>query len=113
MASVLTADLAAGPVTALNAVTTATASNPITMVPIRRCCGVQVVHTGSPSTVTLTLEGSLDGVNWFTLATWSSGSLSSGAIVWAADKPVSQVRANLGTLSGGTSPTVTALLVAG
>lgn len=61
--------------------------------------------TGAPTTVSVTLQGSLDGVNWFVLATSSS---TTGDYQSVADKPVFFVRANLATLTGGTSPTVTA-----
>lgn len=69
--------------------------------------GLQVTHTGSPAQVVVTLEGSLNGEDWFKLAEWDSTvPLSSGAIVWVESKAVTDIRANLTTLAGGTSPTV-------
>ena len=61
--------------------------------------------TGAPTGVSVTLQGSLDGTNWFILATSTS---TTGDYQSVADKPCHFVRANLGTLTGGTAPTVTA-----
>ena len=69
---------------------------------------VQVVVTGSPSAVTVNLEGSLDGVNFVQL-----GTASAAGMFWVTDTPVKYVRANLATLTGGTSPTVTVTMSAG
>lgn len=71
--------------------------------------GMQTKVTGAPTTVSLTLEGSLDGVNWTVLATSTS---TTGDYQAAVDKPVAFIRGNLGTLTGGTAPTVTARVVA-
>lgn len=74
---------------------------------------MQVVLTGSPTVVTVALEASLNGSQWMTAATWSTGAgQASGDIVFTSDKPVRYVRANLTTLTGGTSPTVSAYLTA-
>jgi hypothetical protein len=73
--------------------------------------GVQRVTTGSPSTVNLLLQGSLDGSTWFTLLDLST--LGTPMMVWSDDdRPVAFVRLNLGALSGGSSPTVTASVIA-
>jgi len=69
---------------------------------------IQVVLTGAPDTAVVTLEGTLDRVNWFVLATWTKASQTSGDIVSTADKPCVATRANCTTLTGGTSPTVSA-----
>ena len=61
------------------------------------------IVTGSPATVSVTLEGSLDGTNWFVLATNTS---TSNALSHVVDKPVRFIRAQLGTLTGGSSPTI-------
>jgi hypothetical protein len=67
---------------------------------------VQVVLTGSPTGCSVRLEGSLDNSNWFDLS--GSQSCTSGNIMFHVDgKPVGYARANLLTLSGGTSPTAT------
>lgn len=65
--------------------------------------------TGSPSTVAIDLEGSHDGTNWFQLigGTPSQGAVSIGTHL------VRHVRANLKTLTGGSSPTVTATIAVG
>jgi hypothetical protein len=62
------------------------------------------VITGSPTTVSVTLEGSIDGTNWFVLDTSTS---TSNEMRHVTNKPVTYLRANLGTLSGGAAPTVT------
>lgn len=71
---------------------------------------MQVVHTGLPTTITVELEGTINGTHWVTLATWTN--LAPGDIVFVVDKPVAQVRANLTALLGGTSPTVSAWIIA-
>lgn len=65
---------------------------------------VQVTVTGSPSACTVRLEGSLDNVNFFDLS--GSQTCTSSTMFHVDGKPVSYVRANLLTLSGGTSPSV-------
>lgn len=77
--------------------------------------GLQVILGGTvvATGCVVTLQGTLDGTNYFTLATWDvTAPLASGAIVFAVDKPVRKIRANCTTLSGGTAPTVTAYLSA-
>lgn len=73
---------------------------------------VQVSITGAPSAVTVTLEGSIDGTNFATLATkaFSAGELTATfALFHSIDTPVTYVRANLTVLTGGSTPTVTAI----
>lgn len=63
---------------------------------------VQLLITGSPASVSLVVQGKLAGADtWVTLAT-----LTDEAPSFVVDKPVMNVRGNLGTLTGGTSPTV-------
>lgn len=67
--------------------------------------------TGAPATVSLKLQGSHDATNWFDIATstaTASGATSSFDLFVAR-----YLRANLGTLTGGTAPTVTATVGAG
>lgn len=71
---------------------------------------MQTVVTGAPTTVSVTLQGSLDNVNWSTIATSTS---TTGDQQYSVDKPQRYVRANLGTLTGGTAPTVTVYIIAG
>ncbi len=73
---------------------------------------IQVVATGSPIACIVDVEGSLDGQNWYTLGTWSKVSLDFGDIAFISNKPVLYIRANLKTLTGGSSPVVTACMVA-
>ena len=62
------------------------------------------VLSGSPTTVSVTLEGSLDGVTWFVLDT---GTSTTNEMRHVTNKPVLHLRANVGTLSGGSTPSVT------
>lgn len=72
---------------------------------------VRVDATGDPNAV-IDLEGTVDFQNWFFLGTLSltSGGTQSGHISSVGDtRPVAAgFRANLSSLSGGSSPTVTA-----
>lgn len=77
---------------------------------------LQVVLTGSPSGGTVTVQGSLDGVNFDTtnaLATFTIGTDASGAMKFSIDKPFYAYRVVLANLTGGTNPTVTALVGVG
>lgn len=73
---------------------------------------LQVVLGGTvpATTAIVSLEGSLDGATPFQLAQWTKASQASGDIIFAIDKPVPFLRANLTSLSGGTAPTVTAYI---
>ena len=60
--------------------------------------------------VTVDVEGSLDDLTYFQLAShaFSAGEITAeGAMFHLADMPVKYIRANLITLTGGTAPTVT------
>jgi hypothetical protein len=70
---------------------------------------VAVTVTGAPSGCAVQLQGSLDGTNWYSLGAATSNT-SGTAAVSVANSPARYVRANLTTLTGGTSPTVTALI---
>ena len=73
---------------------------------------LQVTTTGDPTAVTVTLEGSLDGTNFFTIGTHAfvaADITADGAMFFDADKPCLHVRANLTVLTAGTAPTVTAI----
>jgi hypothetical protein len=70
-------------------------------------------QTGSPSSVQVVFEGSHDGQTWISLASLSFSSGPASATVPTTAVPgalVRFVRANLTTLSGGSSPTVTATI---
>ena len=60
--------------------------------------------TGSPASVTVNIEGSIDGTNFYQL---DQSVNTSGELRSIANKPVRWIRANLATLTGGTAPTVT------
>ncbi|MEM4313086.1 MAG: hypothetical protein QXH95_03420 [Thermoplasmata archaeon] len=63
-----------------------------------------VVVTGSPASVQVDLQGSIDNVNWFTL---DSSTTTTSEMRFVTGKGVMYYRGNVVTLSGGTSPTVT------
>jgi len=71
---------------------------------------ITTVVTGAPTSFTILLEGSLDGVAWFTLATASNVAgetqFSPGTV------PFAVLRARCTAVSGGTAPTVAAAVVA-
>jgi hypothetical protein len=81
---------------------------------------MQVTITGGPTAVIVALEGSLDRTNFRVMTSWDlAAPLVSGDMVTAsvfagtgirAYPAVPYVRANLTTLTGGTAPTVTALI---
>ena len=65
---------------------------------------IQAVVTGNPTSFTVRLQASLDGVTWNNI-----GAASQSTRLGPTDFPyaVRYVRAYLESLSGGTSPTVT------
>lgn len=64
----------------------------------------QTQTTGSPGSISVTFEGSIDGTNWTTIDTSTA---TAGEIRSVTGKPMRQLRCNVGTLSGGASPSVT------
>lgn len=85
-----------------------------------------VFTSGSPASFDVELQGSHDGSNWFSLDLSVGPSISvnsteytntnnnSGGQAASRVKPHARyVRANLDTLTGGTSPTVTATIAVG
>lgn len=99
----------------LDEVTATGASVPITL---RRGVDNHTVHatwTGAPTALTLNLEGSLlnpEEDEWEVLATQEADAdqISAQSMMFhVTNKSVRYVRLNLDTLTGGTSPTVTAL----
>lgn len=68
----------------------------------RRVVSMQVSFDGPGATVKILLEGTIDGINWGTLATFDTGAGSvSGDIVTGNTHAVLGVRANAITLSAG------------
>lgn len=98
-------------ITLLDAVE-ATGAGPIKLLSnLTRHHTIQVVVTGAPTVVVVDLEGSLDAVTFFAIqtVTFDAGEITDeAAIRFIVDKGVLHVRANLITLTSGTSPTVTA-----
>ncbi len=73
---------------------------------------IQVVNTGDPTAVTVLLEGSLDGTNFDIIGTHAftaADIVNDGAIFFDVDSPCLHVRVNLTVLTGGTTPTITAI----
>ncbi len=65
--------------------------------------------TGSPDTAAVVVEGTLNGTDWFFLFQVTAPATIAGT---GSVFPVIAIRANLITLAGGTSPTVTVWLAA-
>lgn len=73
---------------------------------------VQVVNTGDPTAVTILLEGSLDGTNFDIIGTHAltaADIVNDGGIFFDVDSPCLHVRLNLSVLTGGSTPTITAI----
>lgn len=87
----------------LNAVTTTGAGVAIYTDEPKIHASLQVSSTGAPASFSVTIEYTLNGTDWIAI----SGLGGSGMV--ARDIPASiGIRANLTSLSGGTSPTITA-----
>ena len=74
---------------------------------------MQVILTGSPTAAIVQLQGALDPIDptWFSIAEFSiAAGDATGAIKNVSACPVMALRAVLTGLTGGTSPTVTALV---
>lgn len=69
-----------------------------------------VSQTGDPSSVSVALEGSHDGVVWYRAATLSWTSVTGPSNHLHADFPFRYVRSNLVSVSGGTSPLISATI---
>lgn len=95
--------------TSLSAATAVGAGSALVFNAPRSTLSMQVSFTGTPTSVTVQLLGSIDLTNYYALTTFSDG--ASGDIVWTIGAiPVLAVKANLVLLSGGTAPTVTAVI---
>lgn len=72
--------------------------------------GLQLVFTGAPSQVVVSLKGLIDGTTYDTIAVvdTAQGYVSGEMLPLTFPIPVRRVKCNLATLSGGSSPTVTA-----
>jgi len=98
------------PFTSLNAATSTGAGTSKDLESVASTYGVIVTATGGPSTVTCSLEGSHDNVNWYTVP--SPTITAAGTFTLFQNLLFRYVRVNLVTLSGGSSPTVTATVAA-
>lgn len=102
---------ATAPTTSLNAASSTGAGASVDIGSPRRMLTMQCIVTGSPSAAVVNLEASLDNVNFTALGQWSlTGGQATGGMISVAGHVVEFARANLLTLSGGSSPTVTALI---
>lgn len=96
----------------LNAAT-ATGASPtwtVRMKPVKHTVQATMGGTVVATAVTVDLEGSLDNIDFFTLAShiFTAAEITAEAAMFhVIDKPVRFVRSNLTTLTGGTDPTVT------
>ena|SRR5215469_15911878 len=98
--------------TSLNAVNAAGAGSAIVFDEPKAVFSLQTISTGGPS-YTIYLELSCDGVNWFrTSLSQSSDTIGQLPSVAGAQFPAIAARANLTSISGGSSPTVTASIAA-
>lgn len=101
------------PKVSLNAVTSAQAG---TAVEISRftsntnSLGVFLSATGSPTAVSITVEMSPDQSTWYTLQGSTISSTTPACQNISIPPGANFVRVRLGTLTGGTTPTVTALV---
>lgn len=82
----------------------------IALTPAAHKFAVQVsIPSGAITSWSVTLEGSIDGVNWTVLITHAA---TIGSTQWVVDKPVSFVRVNVGALTLNTAPSITVGLIA-
>jgi hypothetical protein len=83
------------------------------LIPLTPAAHKFALQVSTPSGVitswSVTLEGSIDGVNWTILITHAA---NIGTTQWAVDKPVSFVRVNVGAVSLGTAPSIAVGLIA-
>ena len=64
----------------------------------------QIDFTGTASTISVKLQGSIDNSNWFDLDT--STSTTASIMRHVVNKPINYIRANLVTFTNGTTMTV-------
>lgn len=95
--------------TSLSAATATGAGTPFNLLLCHANFTIAVTVTGAPASCAVQLQGSLDGTNWYSMGS-ASNNTSGTSAVNVSNTPAIWVRANLTTLTGGTSPTVTALI---
>jgi hypothetical protein len=91
----------------LDGVTSAETTDPVQVLGSTRYA-LQVAYTGSPSSGQVLLQGSLDGVNWVGDVDVNPG----GTTTARSDKPWNFIRLAFAGFSGGSSPTVSASVIA-
>jgi len=94
----------------LDTATTTGAGNTVKFSSIPSEWSVSITHTGSPTSVITSIEGSLDGDTFYDLAQHTS--IPADEAFHIIGKASKYIRANLITLTGGSSPTVTVKLLA-
>lgn len=102
------------PAVSLNAVTATGAGTAIPLGTNTVAIGIFTKTTGTPTTVSMTLEYSADaGVTWTNSGLAAMTTVTPAFYTAATPIPpaVTHARINLGTLTGGTAPTVTANIV--
>ena len=104
-AQMVTNDKAIRVYAALSSATTTSAFDVSNALPTQHT--VLLVITGSPATCTAKLQGSMDGTNWADLS--GSETCTSTTTFHVVNKPILNIRVNVTALTGGTSPTVTAI----
>ncbi len=96
--------------TLLNQVTVTGAGNSVDLMHTYKDYSWQIELTGSPTSIEVRLEGSIDGTNWGILDLITDP--SAAGLRHVVNKPIQYIRANVVTLSGGTNPTVTVKFLA-
>ncbi len=94
--------------TAVGAGDVAAIGGPAALGGVPRKLSWEVRVTGAPTAMQVDLEGSLDNTNWYQIDTYN---IVANTLRQVVDKGAKFVRANLITLTAGTSPTVTAKIL--
>lgn len=68
---------------------------------------IELITVGGPVACTYRLQGTRDGTTWFNISAADITCTTTSITFESAAKPAVQVRGNLLTLSGGTTPSVT------
>ncbi|MGJ5032349.1 hypothetical protein ACQR1I_36310 [Bradyrhizobium sp. HKCCYLS2038] len=93
----------------LNAVTNPTVGAAIMFDSPKHICSLIVTATGSPSSIDVSLQGTIDGMHWVDLATSSVGA---DKVIGSTSYAVMGLRAVLNNWSGGARSTFTASVAA-
>jgi hypothetical protein len=96
------------PLKSLNAVTAPGNGTTFDVQKARSDWEVQITTTGAPASFAAHLEGAIDGVTFVTVG---SSITATGLTAVTSNTPLTQVRLVLDSLTGGTAPTVTGVIV--